>query len=544
MPGPSLRQAARADWFAARALLAMRRLRPFVPIGLLVLVLVFAALLAARKMLTERASPVRVAVHTQDTSRDTLPLITEVQAARARFAAQDSAFQALLFLVEADAATPVLAPDALRARDSLRAQLVQLESTLGRAAKAPLVASYRELASTRAVSAIEGVAAYRDTLAQVDRARQALDPAETPQGEFAKLTQRANAIGAVLQNIGYAQRALLLRKISTIEGGGPVGAQRATRVGDTSAAHLARDRARAGWTDAEARLRDVRQWHAAESARVDSVASARATRVLGVTPAVVALSAMLVAGVLIFTLAVSAEARRPTIAHAREVERLTGVPVLGTAYLAHLPPEGRARLRLGTGLDPFRMVYLALTASGTRARTVCIAGDDPDAVAAVVGRLAVSAATDERATLAVDLASGTPSATRYFGGQHEPGFSEAICAIRLWREVARPVGASEGLGLDVVPAGARRADTGAAVELPSNRREFHLFASEYDFTVLAAPTAMSLGTAVTLYDDPATIYVARVAETPLDSVVAAVRELQGMPLSLHGVLLVDAQQAR
>ena len=542
MPAPVLRQTARADWFAARALLATRRLRPFAPLGLLVLVLVFAALLAAHRLLTEQSSPARVAVRTQGTSRDTIPLITEVQAARARFATRDSAFQALLLLAEADAATPVPAPAALRARDSLRAQLVQLESTLDRAAKAPLVASYRELANMRAVSAIEGVAAYRDTLDRVDRARQALDPAETPQGEYAQLMQRANAIGAALQNIGHAQRALLLRKISTIEGGGVAGAQRTTLIGDTSAARLARDSARGALIDAEGRLRDLKWWHAAEGAREDSVASARTTRVLGVTPVVAAISAMLVAGVLIFTLAVGVEARRPTIAHAREVERVTGVPVLGTAYPAHLPPEGRARLRLGTGIDPFRMVYLALTASGTRSRTVCIAGDDPDAVAAVVGRLAVSAATDERATLAVDLAPGIPSAMRYFGGQHEPGFSEAICAIRLWREVARPVGASEGFGLDIVPAGARRADTGAAVEMSSNRHEFHLFASEYDFTVLAAPTVMSLRTAMTLYDEPATIYVARVAETPLESVVAAVRELQGMPLDLHGVLLVDAHQ--
>ena len=254
---------------------------------------------------------------------------------------------------------------------------------------------------------------------------------------------------------------------------------------------------------------------------------------------VIAIASLLMASVLIFTLAVSAESRRPTIAHAREVERVTGVPVVGTAHRADLPHEGRARLRIGAGIDPFRMVYLALTASGTRERTVCITGDDPDAVAAVAGRLAVSAAADARATLVVDVAPGTPSVTRYYGERPEPGFSEAIAAIRLWREVARPVGASEGLGLDIVPAGARRADTVESVAMPSNRREFHLFSSEYDFTVIAAPTRESVATVVTLCEMPATIYVARIAETPLHGIAEEVRSLRAMALNLHGVLLID-----
>ena len=168
--------------------------------------------------------------------------------------------------------------------------------------------------------------------------------------------------------------------------------------------------------------------------------------------------------------------------------------------------------------------------------------DDPDVVAAVAGRLAVRAAADARATLVVDAAPGTPSVTRYFGERHEPGFSEAIAAIRLWREVAHPVGASEGLGLDIVPPGARRADTGESVAMASNRREFHLFSSEYDFTVVAAPTRESLATVVVLWERPATIYVARVAQTLHAAIAENVRMLRAMALDLHGVLLVDSNQ--
>ena len=456
----------RADWFAARALLASRRLRPFVPVGLLVVALVFATAFAARSLLADRAATAqREAGRTQIVQHDTFPLVAEAGSARSRLALRDSSLRALLFRLETGAAAPALSPESQRARDSLRTLLVQLDGALDRATKAPLAASYRALASTGAMRTLGGVQDLLDTLDMVERVRQMLGPVEAPQREFAQLTQRANAIGGTLQELGQARRAALARQISKLEKSVPAIARSGAFAEDSVGVRRARDSAQARVVGAEVELREARQWHVTERARVDSLASARSAHILGASPVVAATAALLVAGVLIFTLAVTAEARRPTIAHAREAERITGVPVLGTVHPWHLPREGRARLQLSAGIDPFRMVYLALTASGTRERTVCISGDDPEVVAAVVARLAVSAATDKRATLVVDVASGTPSATRYFGERHEPGFSEAIAAIRLWREVARSVGASEGLGLDIVPAGARREDTAESVAM-------------------------------------------------------------------------------
>lgn len=543
MPSTRPNPLSRADWFAARALLASRRLRPFVPVGLLVFALVFATAFVVGRLLSNRAASVqRAAGRTQRAQHDTFPLVTETRAARSSLASRDSTFQALLFRLEARTATPALAPEVQHARDSLRTLLVQLDGALDRATKAPLAASYRALANAGAMGATASVRDLLDSLDVVDRARLMLGPAEAAQREFAQLTQRANAIGELLQEIGQARRAAMARQIAALERSGAGIDRSASLAGDSAAVRLARDNARARLMGAEALLREARQWHATEHARADSAVRARPVHLLGASPAVAATAALLVTGVLLFTLTVTAEARRPTIAHGREAERVTGVPALGTAHPWHLPREGLARLRLSAGIDPFRMVYLALTASGTRERTVCITGDDPEVVAAVVGRLAVSAASDERATLVVDVASGTPSATHYFRERHEPGFSEAIAAVRLWREVARPVGAGEGLGLDVVPAGARRTDTAESVAMESNRREFHLFASEYDFTIVAVPTSESLATAMTLWTRPATIYVARIAQTRLDTMIAEVRALQHAALDLHGILLVDNLQ--
>ena len=531
----------RADWFAARALLATRRLRAFVPVGLVAFVLVFVTVFAVRRLPAERAASVkRAADRALATQRDTFPLVDEVRNTRSELALRDSALQALLFQTEMRAAAPDLPTDLLRVRDSLRTTLAQLDEALTRAIKAPLVASYRVLANTQAIRRISGVRELVDTLDQLDSVRLTLDPVATPQREFAELTQQSNAIGEKLQEIGQVQQVMMARQISTVEGSVSARTGNAVTSNTVAAARLAHDSARTKVASAEASLRQERQWNATMRARSDSAENARLTQVLGASPLAAAIAALVMAGALIFTLAVAAEARRPSVAHAREVERLVGVPVLGTVHPAHLPGEGRARLRLGTGIDPLRMVYLALTASGTRARTVCITGDDPDVVAAVAGRLAVSAAADARATVVVDVAPGTSSVARYFGERHEPGFSEAIAAVRLWREVARSVGGSEGVGLDVVPAGARRADTAESVAMASNRSEFMLFASEYDFTVIAATNRESLETAVKLCERPATIYVARIARTLLATMAADVRALHGIDLELHGILLVDA----
>jgi len=540
MPSPTIHPPSRADWFAARALLATRRLRPFAPLGGLAFVLVFGAVFALRGPLADRAAAAeRARTRLHATQRDTLSLVAAAHDANAELASRDSTVQALALDEGLRAARPALSAQSQRARDSLRALATSLEGPLDRAAKAPLAASYRALAASRAMRSIASVRPLVDSLDALDRMRLTLDPAETPQSIFAQLTQRTNSIGESLQEVARTRRAALVREIATIEASAATSAKAQEFAEDTLMARLSRDSARAQAARADSSLREARRELAANEQRADSAAHARAERILGASPMAAAIAALVLAGVLVFTLAVSVEARRPTIAHAREAERLTGVPVHAVEEGARLIREGRARLQPGTGMDPFRMVYLALTASGTRERIVCVTGDDPDTVAVVAGRLAVSSAADERATLLVDLAPDVPAATRYFAERGEPGFTEAIAGVRLWREVARPVGASEGLGIDVVPAGARRQDTIESTAMATNRDEFHLFASEYDFTVIAAPTRDAIALAAVLCRQPATVYVARVAETTLDVLVDEVRMLTRLEVNLYGILLVD-----
>jgi hypothetical protein len=414
--------------------------------------------------------------------------------------------------------------------------LTQLTTALDRAGKAPLTASYRVLANTSALRPLATVKALVDTLDLLENVRQTLDPAAAPTREFAEISQRANSIGITLQSIGQERQSALVRQIATIEGTG----KGSVRGGiDTSVARAARDSARRAVANAESLLQDARQWHVKLQANTEPAMQAKTSRILGSSPFVVAVSALLVLSVLGFFLAVVAEIRTPTIAHAREVERITGLPVLAVSTAFRVPREGRARLQAGDGVDPFRMVYLSLTASGTQEHAVCVTGDALLYTVAVAARLAVSAAADERATLLVDLAPGVPSASAFLGWRDEPGFTEAIAGVRLWREVARPVGASEGLAIDVIPAGRPRQDTTASVQNEIARGELTAFLEEYDFTVLVAPTTAAVGVAATACRKPPTIVVARTAQTRLLALQATILDLHAAGAAVHGILLVD-----
>jgi len=205
-----------------------------------------------------------------------------------------------------------------------------------------------------------------------------------------------------------------------------------------------------------------------------------------------------------------------------------------------VPREGRARLQSGVGVDPFRMVYLALTASGTKERVVCVTGDEVTITVAVACRLAVSAAADERATLLVDLAPGVQGASAFLGWRDEPGFTEAIAGVRLWREVARPIGASEALSLEVIPAGSPRQDTEASVREDSARVEFERFLSEYDVIVLVAPNAVAFNCAMAVCAQPLTIVTAQVARTMLQRLEEDTGRLKASGARVHGILLIDS----
>lgn len=529
MPRVASSSLSRAEWLAARALLASRRLRPILPsaIGVALVVLLMAGwwpragASGAERMTAEDSVPAEA---------DTVAL----RAAQARLDAQrrrvDSTIQASS-VTDIPSDTGRLSAAERQERDSLLTVRNELDDALDRAAKSPLVTSYRTLARTAALRSLGTVSVLMDTLDLLEEVRRTLDPVAAPQREFAQLSERTHAIGASLQAIGQARRAVLNRRLVTL------GQTDARSAVDTTALRRAeRDSLRLRAAQLDSLLRVARQWHADRGPQA-TVAPARARAIaVSLLPA---LGALFLAGVAVFTIVLALEARRPTIAHAREVERITGLPVLATIRESHVPSEGRARLQAGQGADPFRMVYLALTVGEPRARTVCVTGTRPEPVAATAGRLAVSAAAEERSTLVMDLTGGSATTAQYFGWKDGPGFSEAIAGVRLWREVATPIGASEGTDIDLVAAGANRADTAEAIALESNRREYLAFLGEHDFTVLAAATTASAALAARVAERPCTIVITEAARTRVSQLRHLLEELVTADVRLSGIVLFD-----
>jgi Mrp family chromosome partitioning ATPase len=203
-------------------------------------------------------------------------------------------------------------------------------------------------------------------------------------------------------------------------------------------------------------------------------------------PAAVLLLVLLAGLALRLVTALRTELRAPTLADAAEAERVTGVRALTTVRDALL--DGPARFK-PSGVDPFRMLYLGLTATGTRARTAVVVGADPEITAATGARLAIAAAADHRNTLIVDLDPATIALSRTFRERAEPGLRDVLAGAFTWREVARPVGSSDGLPITLLPAGTERDDVLGGEARAAQLAEFERLRSAYELTLSVTPLA-------------------------------------------------------
>jgi hypothetical protein len=234
--------------------------------------------------------------------------------------------------------------------------------------------------------------------------------------------------------------------------------------------------------------------------------------------------------------AVTQEMREPTLAHGMEAERAVGAPAL--AVVRDAIPDGPLRFR-PSGVDPFRVLYLGLTSTGTRARSVVVTGDDIIIATAVAARLAIAAAADHRTTLVAELDPEQIALARMFRDHPEPGFTDAMAGAFTWREVARPVGSSDGLTIQMIPAGtARGAERDADVEATS-RTSFSQFRDGFEFTILVV-ALHDLPQAHALMAGAPLVLCGTLGETPVQQFTATGARVQAGSEKLHSVVMWDA----
>ncbi|MBX3174190.1 MAG: hypothetical protein KF709_07240 [Gemmatimonadaceae bacterium] len=230
------------------------------------------------------------------------------------------------------------------------------------------------------------------------------------------------------------------------------------------------------------------------------------------------------------------EMRAPTLASVEEAERSVGASVLS---LVRDPlPEGALRFR-PRGVDPFRVLYLALTSTGTRSRSVIVAGHDPVVSAAVAARLAVAAAADHRSTLVLELNADVIALSRIFRDHAEPGFTDALAGRFAWRDVARPVGSSDGLNMQMIPAGST-----PDAELPEAARATALkgfadFRERHELTIVTVGVADAERARELLPSAPQ-VLCGVVGITPVEVFARDGGSLEATGDRLHSVVLWDA----
>ena len=520
-PAPPV--ASRPEWLGARAALAGRRSGRFA-VGA---VATFVVVLVVLFFVPKGGGGSRAGAAPAE-REDTTSLLLRADSAHRASAHADSEHTATVLASEYLASEPAGLTAVQRTkRDSLQLLATELDALSARAANAPLPASYRALAAANALHGDTRTARLTDSLDALEKRRAALAPTGGADLPYADLTASMNDVGIAIRDAAVRRRGSLARSMSDLD----AAANGNAAPIDTAGPRLVRDNARAVASTIDSALSAARRRNAAADQSV-LAAKERANR--RVPPIAMLFAAMVLAVIAGFSFNLSAELSRPTLATPREAERVARAPILAVVREADRAP------RVG-GIDPFRMLYLGLTATGTRTRTVVVSGDDRAVVATVAGRLALAAAADARATLVVDVDAEGSSVAGYYGEHPEPGLSDALAGVRLWREVTRPIGASDGLSIDVIPGGAIRPDEPDRATKESAREEFARFRAEYDFCVIVAPTQSSLVLVCSLVDKPVTVLCAEVGRTGLSRLQAAATQLRESGAVLHGLAVWDAE---
>lgn len=481
------RRPALSLWLAARTRNALQRRRRFALLALLVFASVLASFVFAPA--GARGAWVRVRTSALDW-RDTVSLIQRRRAAELRVAAADSALVAArsrYHLTRATLPATELTPAQASRRDSLAARVATFDVLLARTEQSPLPETYRAVGESPLMRREPRVALLLDSLAAIEREREAIGGGVGVDPVFVELTTRANAVGRQIAAIAEARRADAQRELATIE-------PRAAPSGpfplaDTlDAARLRAERVR-DLTLVDRLLTDARRSNAALAAA--ERARRRGTELAPVPILVVA--AAIIAFAVSFALTLLDEFRSPRIADAAEVERLTGARVVATIRPRDIPPERRRRAidrMVPPVLDPtsddYRLLAMHVAVHLPDDGIVALVGEQPVLTAVIAANLAAIFANEPRETLLVDAMLNDECVAQALGIHSGPGLSAVIENRRRWSEVLSQISTGRDEVMDVLPSGRPRGLPGRA-EAEVLIREVERSARRYDVTVVVIP---------------------------------------------------------
>jgi Mrp family chromosome partitioning ATPase len=530
-------------WMAARARNALRRVLVFGIVG----GVTFIAALIAFVVVPRSASRKALAVASRiETRSDSAPAV----AARDRFLAQTNTADSIMNATRAALAPQPVAvidtfPPAVRAqRDSLSAELTTLNRLIDRAENAPLPTSYRALAASPTVAADPRVRTLLDSLADIERERNAFGAVGGVDPVYLSLTSRATAIGREIKGIADAKRGEMRGKLALIRPT-PAPVVKPVINIDTNQVLAQRTAAQRQYTAAMRQLDQIRQ----KNLRIDQeTARARELANVGAPPWAMLAAAVVLALAVGFAASFGTELKRPHIADPREAEQISNARVLTVIK----PPEivvERSRRQADVEAPPlidvvsesYRTLYLHIASVEASVPIVTITGDDPGIVATVAANLAASAAYEARSTLLVDVDPTTCAVASVLRIRPDPGLGGIINGAATWPEAIVPTTIGRDRPLDVLPSGTRRSGMPETNVVEEVKKELARLQRRYDFIIIAAPTSYVQRSAASIIPAPDVILCARMAHTTIGGLKSAVEGLRAADMRIHGLVLWDAE---
>lgn len=481
---------------------------------------------------------------------DTLQLLASIAAARASLGAAES----LLAEARAEGVRPsppppprdTLAPALVARRDSLRRMVTALGQLLERAELAPLPASFRALGSTPPLRADARVRTLLDSLAAIERERDAFGVIGGVDPIFVTLTSRAMSVGKEIEAIAETAHASMRRELAALRppppppiehsavDTTPIVARRDTAVQELRRSLQEFQTARARLAELTLRQRDARHWAELPA------------------PTHVLLAAALVLGTVVgFAAAFYREARRPHVADSGEVERATGARVLAVITAVPAPPE-RSRRRadretpplINPADDGYRLLYHHVAAASPPAPLVTVMGAHAGITGTVAANIAVLSAHEARSTLLVDADTRASAVADIMRVRRSPGLADVIDATVDWAEAVVPATVGRDRTVFVVPSGQHAPQALDEAAADRVRSGLARMARRYDFVVAAVPVAPADRGIVQLLQWPDVICCARVGYTRLRDLRFWVESLRSSGTRVRGIVLWDAELPR
>ena len=504
--------------------------------------LVFLAALIAFVLVPRQATRAAVRVSaTLEERPDSNRAVVIRNRAAAQIALADSMLEAARKTIAPPPAAVVdtFPPAAIAERQTLSEEVATLNRLIERADNAPLPASYRALATAPSLAGDPVVRALLDSLADIERERDAFGTVGGVDPVYVALTSRATAVGRSIQAIAETKRTEARQRLALLR---PTSAALPQRPQVDTAQFLAQraanERVYADAVRALAQMKAVNDRIDRESEHARDLAN------VGAPPLAMLAAALVLALSLGFGVSLFLELRRPSIADAREAEQVSGVRVLSVIRPTELPLE-RSRRQADVIAPPlidvvsesYRKLYLHLAATEANVPVVTVAGDDAAVVATVAANVAAAAAYEARSTLLVDVDPASSTIASIFRIHSNPGLAGIITGAADWPEAIVQTTIGRDRVLDVLPSGTRKASMSDPAVAQRIRGDFSRMERRYDLIVIAAPTSYVRRRESSIIPSPDVVLCARVAHTRIARLKAEVDALRNLDLRIHGLVL-------